>query len=363
VFQQEVAEVIAARFVGKEQFEVADIAAPSCPVDGLLVRVHACAICGTDLKILKGADVKQEKGKLRSMELPRVTGHEFSGTIEEAGAEIKGYEKGERVVVAPSVPCTECIYCRRGDYEMCDHLRVVGYDWDGGFSELVRIEPEVVRGGCVLNVPDGVNMDEAALAEPLSCALNCLGLSPVRSDGFAVILGAGPLGCFITELVRLNGARKVVMADVSATQLDSARLCAADMYVDASKSSFVEDILSMNNGYGADLVVTACPSGEAQSVALRIVAKKGYVNFFGGLPRNRSVVPLDTNLIHYKECHVVGTHGSTPGHVRAAVGLIESKKIDFRKYITNEFALVDINEAFRRAQEGSRLKILVKPGR
>lgn len=353
--------MLAAYFTGQRELDVREVQKFNCPSDGLLVKVNGCAICGTDLKILTRADVKLEKGKRRAMPLPRITGHEFAGTIEETGHGVKGFTPGESVVIAPTVPCMGCRMCTGGYYEMCDNLMVVGYDCDGGFAEYCVIGRRVIDGGCVSSVGSTDDLDVFAMAEPLSCVINCLELSPVRDGDTVVVMGSGPLGCFIAELARIHGAGKIILTGRSSEKLERAAVCKPDVTINSSESDVVEMVLDITDGNGAEVVVTACSSPDAQRDALSIVAKRGAINFFGGLPRNDSVVGLDTNLVHYKECIITGTHGSRPDHVKEAVKLIKNKKIDMKKYISHRFALRDINRAFKQAFSRDRMKILVMP--
>jgi len=353
--------MLAALFTGKEEFELKEIHQPPCSQGGLVVKVNACAICGTDLKTLRKADVKMENGKPRQMTLPRITGHEISGTVVEAGSQVKGYQVGDRVVVAPTAGCGSCHWCRKGHSEMCANLKVIGYDCDGGFAEYIGIEKDIIDAQCVINIAETADLDEAALTEPLSCALNCLELSPILEGDIVIIIGAGPLGCFLGDLAKLKKAGQVILADLLPEQLEAARVCGADVFVDTSKEDLVKTVMDITDNRGAEVVITACPSGEVQKQALLLVSKRGRINFFGGLPRDNSIVCLDTNLIHYKECLVAGTHGSRPEHIRQALRLIEKKQIQLGKYISHRFKLEDINKAIKIARKGKRLKILIKP--
>jgi len=353
--------VKAAQFIGEPLFAIAEVADPACPVDGLVVRVHSTAICGTDLKIMQCQDVKIEKGEVTVMEIPRITGHEISGTVERVGDQVRGFQCGDRVAVGPTVPCLRCAMCDRNYLEMCENVQVIGYHRDGGFAELIRLDGDVLAAGCVVKVPENVSLGPAALTEPLSCAINCLELSPVRPDGKVLVMGAGPLGLIITDLACHQGAEEVFVADTSSRQLAKAGVSRAAAAVNMGQEDLEEAVSRLTGGLGADLVVTACSAPEAQQLALKVVARRGAVNFFGGLPRDNAIVPLDTNLIHYKEITVVGTHGSSPRHIAHAVDLQAEGAIDLRTYIDCSYPLEKINEALKVAQGKPRLKILVAP--
>jgi L-iditol 2-dehydrogenase len=353
--------MLAAYFVGKKELDLCNVHDPACPTDGLVIKVNACAICGTDLKIIHNVDQKMEGREGRRMVLPRIIGHEFSGIVLEVGKDVFGFAVGENVVIAPSVPCLQCSVCQKGYYEMCDHLMVVGYDCDGGFAEQHVVTRMVLDNQCVLKVGEIDNLDTFALSEPLSCAINCYSLNPIHKGDTVLVLGAGPIGCFLVELAKYYKAGNTIITDISQEQIRIAEICNPDWAIHGSGTLLIEEVLKITKGNGADLVITACPSPEAQQDAILLATKRGSVNFFGGLPRDRSIVNLDTNLIHYRELNITGTHGSQPNHVKNAILLIKNGQLKIDKYITHRFPLREINQAFDQAQHGNRLKILVKP--
>ena len=355
--------MLAAVFNGGDSFEVKEVPKPECPRDGVLLKVHACGMCGSDVKALDSQLEKLEHGKVRELPLPIVLGHEFSGTVAEVGDDVDGYAVGDAVAVGVTVPCLDCESCRRGYHEMCDRLYTISYDSDGGFAEYVAITQRVIRAGCLVKLQDPKNLESAALTEPLSDVVNALERSPVKEGDFCVVIGSGPFGTMMAELARVRGAGTTVMVGRRSGPRRNAEVAGCDYYFDSSVDDVRAEVDRLTDRRGADLVVAACPSGEAQILAFDIVAKRGYVNLFSGLPRDMSVLEVNTNLIHYKECAVVGTHGSSPAHIREALSIIETGRMDAGKYITHRFALADINEALEaaRARTGSRLRILVKP--
>jgi L-iditol 2-dehydrogenase len=351
--------MLAARFTGANRLVVGEVPTPVCPAEGLLVKVNACAICGTDVKTLDKADVKLEGGKPRSMNLPRILGHELAGEVAECGPAASGFAVGDRVVVAPTVPCGDCRYCRRGAAEMCDHLRVFGYDWDGGFSELMRVEGAVLRAGCVISIPDGLDDRHACLAEPISCALNCLELSPVHPGDTVAVIGAGPLGVILSTLAKQRGAGAVLLAERSAEQIAAARVSPADYLIHTAAEDLQARIETITGGHGVDVLIVACSAQQVQTDALRLIAKRGRINLFAGLPRGNSVVAWDTNVIHYSECCVTGTHGSRPEHVRAALELLACGTLDGEKLVSRVFPLRAINDALDYCRGVGRLKVVI----
>ena len=222
------------------------------------------------------------------MKLPRITGHELSGIVAEAGNKTTGFRAGDAVVVAATIPCLDCDNCRRGYYEMCDNIKIVGYDCDGGFAEYITADERMIKNGCVIKLEEAGNLEAAASTEPLSCAVNCFSLTPVKKGNVVVVMGAGPLGCFLLELSRIYGARTTIMTDISAEQLKTAAVAGADYYLDSTAVDIKKEIMELTKGRGADIVITACPSKAALKPALELVAKRGAINIFGGLPRDDS---------------------------------------------------------------------------
>ncbi len=336
--------------VGKLSIEEMDV--PACPDGGLLIEVKACAICGTDLKCARHGH--------RLIQFPRVIGHEVSGIVREVGSAVSGYAAGDRVVVAPAVPCGQCFYCWRGMQSMCDSLTAIGYHYDGGFAEMMAVPPSAVRAGCVNLIPGGVSFEEAAIAEPLACCINAEEITPVRTGSAVVVIGAGAVGCYHVMLACSRGAGRVILIDISAQRLEMARFAGADLSIDASKSDVVSMVLEETGGRGADLVITACSSGKAQEQGLAMVAKRGAVNLFGGLPKGDSVIAFDSNLPHYREFMVAGTHGSAPRHNKLALELIASGRVPAGRLVTHRLALEELPRGMEILEKGEGLKVIIQ---
>ena len=160
----------------------------------------------------------------------------------------------------------------------------------------------------------------------------------------------------------MMGASKVILVNRSRARLEKAqRYGVADVYVCSSEEDSIQRVLDETKGLGADVILTSCPSPAAQVDALKMAKNRAKINFFGGLPKDNSMVTLDTNIIHYKELIITGAHGSMPIHHGKAVDLIASGRIDIKKYASDAFALTDINKAFETAESHSGLRVVVEP--
>ncbi len=338
----------------REKLILKEVKTPSPKEGEILIRVKACAICGTDVKVYHHGH--------RLITFPRITGHEVAGEIVEVGEGVESFKEGDRVSVAPAVPCRNCYYCWRGEQAMCQNLRAIGYYWDGGFAEYMLVPQEAVKGGCVNKLPPGIDFCEGALAEPLACAINAQELTKVKEGDTVVIIGGGPLGALHSQLARARGVEKVILVEISPHRLKMVkRVAGADIYLNPQEEDLKEKVTELTQGRGADQVIVACSSPEAQKLALEIVAPLGWVNFFGGLPKDKPYVNLDTNLIHYKECFVTGTHGSSPLHNRMALEVISKGKVKVRELISQKLPLEKLPQGLELVERGEVLKVIIEP--
>jgi L-iditol 2-dehydrogenase len=325
------------------------------PVAGageLLVKVDACAVCGTDFKSMRAGNPR--------IKAPKVMGHEFTGLIEQAGAGAGGFAPGERVVMATSVSCGGCFYCGRGHPNLCAELAPMGFSYDGGMAGYVVIPARALRNGHVVRVPDGVAPEHAALAEPLSCAVNSLENCRLEAGDTVVVIGAGPMGIMNACVAREMGAGRIIMAELNPARLAQ---CGpfADLLVDSGKQDLERIVGEQTGGVGADVVIVAAPAAPPQEQALSLVRKRGTVCLFASLPVGESMLQVDSRLVHYGEITLVGTSDSTPAQVTRAVGMIAGGTLRAELLVTHVLPLGGILEAFELMGRGESLRVVLKP--
>lgn len=243
---------------------------------------------------------------------------------------------------------------------MCDNLKAIGYHYNGGFAEYMVVPEDAVRNGCVNKIPGGVSFEEASIAEPLACVINGQSLSRVEVGDTVLILGAGPIGCFHAEFAACTGAGRVILADISPERIKMAQFTGS-ILVDTSKNDIKKIVAELTGGRMADRVIVAVGIPQPQEQALELVAKRGSVNYFGGLPKEKPFINFNSNLLHYGEFFVTGTHGSNPIHNKIALDLIAAGRVHAKKYITHAFALDNIGKGFEKAEKKEGLKIIIKP--
>jgi L-iditol 2-dehydrogenase len=326
---------------------------PRVHQDTALMRVLGAAICGTDLRTYRhGSD------RIRP---PRVIGHEACGLIEQVGSSVTGLQPGQRVVVVPAVGCGECRWCKAGKTNMCDNLRTVGFDFDGTFAEYVEIPAPALAMGNVLTVGDSVVTEQAVLVEPAACCLNGQEFLQIGPEDTVFIFGSGFIGCVHAELALKKGAKRVILSDVSDARLEVARalLPPLDTVNTASGDAnrFVRD---RTDGLGADVIITACPAGDAHAAAMKMAATRARISLFGGIPGEGRGF-LDSNAIHYRELSVYGSHASTAAQNQQVLEWLSVGKLDLAKYVSATFALSDIVEAFEALRSEKVLKVLIRP--
>jgi len=333
---------------------VQEVPDPTIDDNGVLVKVKACAVCGSDIRIYHSGNSRVKH--------PAIIGHEISGEVVEVGKNVTKFAAGDRIAIGADVPCGECAFCEAGIGNNCQINYAMGYQFQGGFAEYIPLNQIVTNFGPVHKIPDNMSWEQGAMAEPLGCVLNALELSPVKLGDVVVIIGAGPIGCMIVEVAKKMGASKVILVQRSRPRLEMAmKTVNADVFVCSSEEDAVQRVLDETHGLGADVLFTACPSPAAQQDAIKMAKNRAIVNFFGGLPADKSIVELDTNVIHYKELFVTGAHGAMPIHHGQAVDLIASGTIDVDPFISETFSLDNVVEAFEAAESHRGMRMVVKP--
>jgi len=345
----------AAILEGIDLMAVREVADPTLEDDSsVLLRVHACAVCGSDIRILHYGNPRVHP--------PQVIGHEVAGEVVAVGSQVSHLHVGDRVAISADVPCGVCNWCRDGLGNMCATNYAIGYQFPGGFAEMMPLNATTVRFGAVHRIPDNLTYDEASLAEPLACVINGLELCRIALGETVVVIGAGPAGCMLMRLARSFGATRVLAVQRSQARMEVAtRLGGADAVFSSRETDPVAAILKATHGEGADVVITANSSVESHTQALQMARNRGRINFFGGLPKGSPAISLESNLVHYKELCLTGSHGSVPRQHRLALELISAGVIQASEYITHRFSLEQIDQAFRAAEGHDGMKVVVHP--
>jgi len=332
-------------------FGVVDKEKPGPPRGGMLLKVLACGLCGSDLRTLQSGHHR--------VKLPYTIGHETSGEVVELGSGYSGrFRTGDRLAVSPLVYCGKCEFCMTGRHELCIDYREIAQHWEGGFAEYLAIPEEAVSLGTIQSIPPGLDPVHATLVEPLSSCVNAQETGKISEGDTVVVIGAGPIGTFHVALARANGAARVIAIDISKERLKMIEKYSPDVMINASEKDPVREVKHLTNGYGAEVVITANPVPETQVQAVEMARKGGRVLLFGGLPKERSRPGIDMNLVHYNALHLIGTTIFAPRHNKMALQLIASGKISANRFISHVFPLLAFEEGARLALEGKARKVV-----
>ena len=344
----------AAVYGGPERIEVKEVPTPAPGQDEVLLKVEACAICGTDVRIYWHGQKNVQPGA--------ITGHEIAGTVAEIGEGVQGYEVGQPAVLVTPVGCGRCKFCRAGIHNLCLDFRAIGYDFPGGFAEYVLLNAEAVRQGNIIPMSPDVPFDEASLVEPLSCCVNGQEYLDIGIGDRVAVFGAGPIGSMHVELAASKGATQVILIEPDPARMAMAKeRVSADRYVLASEEDPVQAVLDATDGEGVDVAISACSAHQAQVQAMQVAAKRARVSFFAGLPKDKPTITFDSNALHYREIAVYGAFASHATQYVQALALIAGRKVDGRKFMTRTLSLEQIPQAIREYKQGKDLKMVVRP--
>lgn len=346
--------MLAARMHDIGDIRVEEVEKPSPGPGEILIKVEACAICGSDIRILRFGNER--------LQYPVITGHEIAGVVVSVGADVKSFKEGDSIALGADVPSMQDDWSKNGIGNLSDINYAIGYQFPGGFAQYCLLNELTVRYGPVTQVPGDLSLEQAALAEPIGCCINGLERAQMTPGKTILIIGAGPMGLMLARTARAFGAILTVLIDQDPRRVQQAKELGESLTINSTEiniASLASDFCLPRQGF--DIVLTACSNSKAQEQAVSLVAKRGVVNFFGGLPTGKSMISIDSNVVHYKEASLTGSHGSTPLQHKRSVELIASGRLDVASLITHRFPLSDIHEAFETVEQRKCLKTVVKP--
>ena len=333
---------------------VEDLPTPACGADELLVRVDACAVCGTDWKSFKHGNPR--------IKAPLTMGHEFTGIVVQVGRDaVGGFSVDDRIVMATSISCGTCFYCRRRWPNLCVDLAPMGFTFAGGMAEYVTIPSLALRNGHVVKTPRDLPPEHAALSEPVSCAVNSLQQCDLQQGDTVLVLGAGPLGLMNACVARSFGAGKIILSELNEVRLAQAESFGCDVLVNPAKENLAKRVMAETGGLGADVAIVAAPAAAPQEQAVHLVRKRGTVVLFASLPKGASNLTIDSRPIHYGELRVVGTSDSAPWHVQKAVELLAAGTVPGAKLATHVLPLDQFHQALQLMETGEALRVVLRP--
>ena len=330
-----------------------EVPTPDPGPEQVQIRVHWASICGTDLHIFLG----EFKNRVK---YPRILGHEFAGVIESVGTAVQNFKPGDRVTVDPIIWCNQCPACLNGQNNVCNNLKLLGIEYDGGFADYA-----VAGADKVFKIPDSVSMRDAALIELYSLGVHSARKAMIEPADRVVIIGAGRLGLAVLEVIKQTAAAWVCAVDVFDNRLDIAQKLGADLTINSTTEDPVEKILAQTDGLGVDRVI------ECVGTYVEMDDREGPVQQAVKMSRNGGrivVMGLGSQLtpVFWKECvfkelQIVGSR-VTLGDYPRALQLMALKKFHPELFVSEVFDLKQLDRAFHLLEDkpDQYLKVLVK---
>ena len=345
----------AAVYRGINDVRIETVAVPEIESDELLIRVHTCGICGTDLK----------KISTGSHSAPRIFGHETSGIVARVGPDVRAFRVGDRVMAFHHIPCGSCYYCRHKVFAQCPVYKKVGCTAGfepsgGGFAEYVRVMGWIVRQG-VVRIPGHVSFEQAAFIEPVNTCLKAIEALQIKHEETVLIIGQGPIGIILGVLARRAGAR-VVASDLYEQRLTISKSYGIEEIIDASRRDVVDCIRQLTETRGADAAILAVGGNNLIKTAIDATRFGGRVMLFAQTVR--SEVAIDPAAVCVDEKTLLGSYSASVDLQNDTVNFVFSQGMDLSCLISHRFSLANGVEALRLAAnpKPDSMKIVIQPG-
>jgi L-iditol 2-dehydrogenase len=349
------AEMRAAVYRGPSKISLEKTPVPQISEGEILIRVHACGICGTDLK-------KIEHGLVPP---PRIFGHEIAGVVVKTGEKVTRFKVGDRVTPHHHIPCRHCFYCERKLFSQCEFYRRTGTTAGfepagGGFAEYVRVMDWIVAEGTIA-IPDDISFEEATFLEPLNTCLKALETADLKQGEVVVVYGQGPVGLLMLQSAVCEGAH-VIGLDFLENRLAISRELGATAALNPQKEDVCTTIAGLTQGRGADLAIVAAANPQAIEEAQVIVRRGGRVLLFAQTMPGE-MIPVDASRICVEEKKLIGSYSASVELQEKAAHLIFTKKINVARLISHRLGLEQLQTGIELASHPSEhsLKVVIQP--
>jgi len=345
----------AAVYRGVNDVRVETVPVPKIGAGELLVRVHTCGICGTDLKKISSG----------SHSAPRIFGHETSGVVAAVGEGVSQFQPGDRVVVFHHIPCGECYYCRHKTFAQCETYKKVGCTAGfepsgGGFAEYVRVMDWIVDHGTV-RIPDGISFEQACFVEPVNTCMKGIETLQLMPGESVLVIGQGPIGIMLSTLAKRSGAT-VVTSDLYPQRLTISKSFGLENGIDASRADTVKIVREQTEGRGADAAIVAVGGNGLIRTAMDAVRPGGRVLLFAQTVRGEATI--DPAAICVDEKRLLGSYSASVELQKESVRFVMSREMDLEGLISHRFSLSDSVEALKLAAhpQPDSMKIVIQAG-
>lgn len=321
---------------------------PVADEDHVVVKVKAVGVCATDVHMISG--------NISLAKPPHVLGHEIAGEIEEIGHGVKGWKKGDRVVIDTIISCGRCPACKKGRKELCSERMEIGYTpYDGGYAEFVKVPAQ-----CLVRLPEEIPFRDAAILESVACPFGAVLRIGIRPGSSVFVQGAGPAGIAFVQAAKLSGAAKIIVSARGAKRLEYAKFFGADLVIDAQNENVLDRVMELTNGEGCDCVMDA--AGSVDSILLCFDACKigGDVLYYG-IPDEKAQIPFPFMKMLMKQIRLHGILEYCAGW-DSLVTLVASGRINVHDMVTHTFTLDELPNAVEllKSKDRSLIKAVIE---
>lgn len=338
---------------GPNDFSPKQYPMPELEDGDILLRMGKAAICGTDIRILEGK-------KTKDVRYPSVIGHEICGTVHAMSRDVTGFALGDKLAIANVISCHACSSCLSGRENACLARKAIGYEFDGGFAEYIRIPALAIANGNAVKLPGHVSFEEGALIEPLACCIRGLKNAGTGFNHVVLIVGAGPIGLMHLQLSKIVGASKVIVSEPIASRREKAAKLGADVLVDPLHEDIAAIVSRETNGIGVDVVIFAIGAPQIVNSTIKLCRRGGTVNLFAGFAGTGECV-IEANVIHYGEINVNGSTAYKLIDYLEAAQMVINRRVNLKEIITHTFRIADFQKAYDICKSGEGLKVLIEP--
>jgi L-iditol 2-dehydrogenase len=345
----------AAVYRGVNDVRVETVPVPRIGAGELLLRVHSCGVCGTDLK----------KIATGSHSAPRIFGHETSGVIAAVGEGVSQYQRGDCVVVFHHIPCRTCFYCENKTFAQCSTYKKVGCTAGfepsgGGFAEYVRVMDWIVEHGTV-RIPEGVSFEQACFVEPVNTCMKGIEALRLRRGETVLAIGQGPIGIILSVLAQRTGA-SIITSDLYPERLRIGLRSGLETSIDASRANVVEKVREMTGGRGADAVILAVGGNSLIRAAMDATRPGGRVLLFAQTQHGEATI--DPAAVCVDEKTLVGSYSASVDLQDDSARFVMNCEMNLEGLVSHRFPLSGSAQALDLAAhpQPTSMKIMIQPG-
>lgn len=329
---------------GAKDIRTETVSDPVCEPHGIIIKVKLCGVCGSDLHVYK-----------RDGQNGTIFGHEFSGDVVEVGPQVQGIKPGMRVTAVGFRPCGECFWCREGKTYRCSNMALLGYQFPGAMAQYVHI-PFAALGRSVFPLPDELTYEDGASVEPLSISYFSVNRAQPKENETVAVIGLGVIGLYAIQVLKAMGVAKILASGRRPARLKTAKICGADLVVDAAKDDAIKAIMAATASLGVNTVLECAGNQTTFDQSVAIARGGGKIMLVGVY---EEPIKWDPISVLSKNLTLIGCLG---GNFPASIELLQSGKVKTKNMVTHIFSLAEAAKAFQvQLQDAGAIKVMIKP--